>query len=600
MTVPNAEAWRVRVATALNRRLGSVVRSWRGLAVFDRVILAGCGFVLFLTVFGPWLTPHPTMIADPLQRLKPPAAGHWFGTDENGIDVFSRLLAAPRTDVSIALIATAMSVAIGATLGVFAGYFEGSERRLLRWGSEGGLRLLDVLQAFPVFVLAMVLVAIRGTGPINVLLAIAFVNFPVFLRLVRSEVLSLRERPFAEAAAAAGNSDLGLCFKHLLPNTFPTILVQVSVTVGFAVLLTAGLSFVGAGVSPPTPELGAMIASGAKFMILGQWWVVVFPGLALGIVVFTFAMTGEIVGQLMEPGRVVPPARRAPVSGGTAATQAAARPVAKDAVLAVRNLRVDAIDADSSQPALAGVDLDLAPGEILGVVGPPGAGKSVLVRAVVGLLGEKLRRVDGEVLFRGTDLTRLDADALRQIRGRDLVPLLANAKAQLNPLVRVGDLMTAHIRAHAPCSRKAARARAAVMLRMIGIADPERRLDAYPHELSGGMAQRVCLAIALVHRPSLIVADEPTAGLDVTVQRQVLDLMIELCRQSGAAQVLATRDLGIVAQYCRRVAVMYEGRVVETGPVEQVLLSPSHEATRALVRAANIASVVAPLAEAAS
>ncbi len=259
------------------------------------------------------------------------------------------------------------------------------------------------------------------------------------------------------------------------------------------------------------------------------------------------------------------------------------------AVLSVRNLSVRAIESGASRPALASVDLDLAPGEILGVVGPPGAGKSVLVRAILGLLGDQLRREHGAVLFRGTDLALLGENALRSIRGRDVVPLLPNAKAQLNPLVRIGDLMTAHIRAHARGSRKAARARAAGMLRTIGITDPERRLAAYPHELSGGMAQRVCLAIALVHRPALIVADEPTAGLDVTVQRQVLDLMIELCHQSGAAQVLATRDLGIVAQYCRRVAVLHEGRIVETGPVEQVLLAPRHPATRELVQAAGIA-----------
>jgi len=583
------ETARAEAAGMLGRHRAGAARAWAGLGAFDRAIVAGFGFILVLTAFGPWLAPYPTMLADPARRLLPPSAAHWFGTDENGIDVFSRLIAAPRTDVSIALIATALSVAVGATLGVFAGYFEGVDRRLLRWTSEGGLRLLDVLQAFPVFILAMVLVAIRGTGPINVLLAIAFVNFPVFLRLVRSEVLSLRERPFAEAAAAIGNSDLGLCFKHLLPNAWPTVLVQVSVTVGFAVLLTAGLSFVGAGVSPPTPELGAMIASGAKFMILGQWWVVIFPGLALGLIVFTFAMMGEIVGRLLEPGRPPAPARSARPIAEAARPSAEVRPAVEDAVLGVRSLVVRARDGDAARPLLAGVDLDLAPGEILGVVGPPGAGKSVLVRAIVGLLGEGLRRADGAILFRGADLARLDENALRAIRGRDVVPLLANAKAQLNPLVRIGDLMVAHIRAHARCSRKAARARAAEMLRVIGITDPERRLSAYPHELSGGMAQRVCLAIALVHRPALIVADEPTAGLDVTVQRQVLDLMIELCQRSGSAQVLATRDLGIVAQYCRRVAVLHEGRIVETGPVEQVLLAPRHVATRMLVRAAGLA-----------
>jgi peptide/nickel transport system permease protein len=212
----------------------------------------------------------------------------------------------------------------------------------------------------------------------------------------------------------------------------------------------------------------------------------------------------------------------------------------------------------------------------------------VLVRAITGLLPDGLKRTHGEVLFQGHDLATLDQAALRDVRGRSIVPVLANAKNQLNPLVSIGELMTAHIRAHERCSGRAARERVAKMLAVIGITDPERRLFAYPHELSGGMAQRVCIAIALMHRPQLIVADEPTSGLDVTVQRQVLDLMERLCRDSGASQILATRDLGIVAQYCNRMAVLDGGRIVEAGPVNEVLLEPRHPATRALVAASGL------------
>ena len=570
----------------------SVIGLWSRLSRFDRAVLVVFVLVLIIAAIGPFVAPYPPTFADPLQRLVSPNGAHPFGTDENGIDVLSRLIAAPRTDVLIAVIATTLSVAIGAPLGVVAGYFEGADRRAMRWISEGTLRLLDVIQAFPVFILAMVLVAIRGTGPVNVVFAVAFVNFPVFLRLVRSEILSLREHLYAEAAVALGNSELGVGFKHLLPNAWPTVLVQVSVTIGFAVLLTAGLSFVGAGVSPPTPELGAMIASGAKFMIIGQWWVAMFPGLLLGLIVFTFAVMGDIVGKLMEPGQRAIPSRRLLSKDriAPAARAKAAAPSAQDAVLSVRGL---AIEASGRPPILDGVSFDLMPGEILGVVGLPGSGKSILVRAIVRLLGHGLQRRAGHVFFRGKDLAELDEKTLRAIRGYEILPLLPNAKSQLNPLVRVGDLMVAHIRAHYRCSRREAHARAARMLGAIGIGDAEHWLAAYPHELSGGMAQRVCLAIALVHRPPLIIADEPTAGLDVTVQRQVLDLMIELCHQSGAAQVLATRELGIVAHYCDRVAVLHEGLIVEMGSVRDVLLAPRHTVTRRLIAAADLRAVSA-------
>jgi peptide/nickel transport system permease protein len=313
------------------------------------------------------------------------------------------------------------------------------------------------------------------------------------------------------------------------------------------------------------------------------------------VIVFSFATMGELATRLIAPGQrrddqhrhdFRPAAADADAAPSTVAVAAPLPLPAADALLSVRGLVV--ARRDGGQPLLDQIGFDLGRGEILGIVGAPGSGKSVLVRAITGLLPDGLARTGGEVLFQGRDVAKLDRAALRDIRGRSIVPVLANAKNQLNPLVSIGELMTAHIRAHERCTTRAARERAARMLAVIGITDPERRLFAYPHELSGGMAQRVCIAIALMHRPQLIVADEPTSGLDVTVQRQVLDLMVRLCRDSGASQILATRDLGIVAQYCNRMAVLDGGCIVETGPVTELLLGSRHPATRALAAASGL------------
>jgi len=294
----------------LRRRVALSPLEWVAVAFFVVILL--------LAAVGPLIAPDPTETADPAQRLLGPSGAHWLGTDENGMDIFSRILAAPRTDVLIAVVATIICVAVGAPLGVLAGFFEGSRRRWMSVMGEGILRLLDVLQAFPVFVFAMVLVAIRGANTVNIVAAVAFVNFPVFVRLVRAEMLTLREQPYAEAARAVGNSDLQIGFKHLLPNAMPPVVVQISVTVGFAILLTAGLSFVGAGVAPPTPELGNMISTGAKYMVTGQWWPSLFPGIALGIIVFTFGVVGETLGRLLQPGGLAAREEELPIGLGLA------------------------------------------------------------------------------------------------------------------------------------------------------------------------------------------------------------------------------------------------------------------------------------------
>ncbi len=568
-----------------------VTATWRLLPIWQRIVLFIFLLIIVLAAVGPELAPYSTIDASPNDRLLPPSAKHWFGTDDNGIDILSRLLAAPRTDVLIAVVATAISVMVGAPLGVLIALMESWRRRGATVLAEIAMRLLEVVQAFPVFVFAMVLVAVFGGTKINIIAAIAFVNTPVFIRLVRSDVLGLVQRPFAEAARAVGNSELRVGFRHVLPNAIPTVLVQVSVTVGFAILLTAGLSFVGAGVKPPTPELGSMIASGAKYLIVNQWWPALFPGVALGLVVFSFGVFGEVLNRFMEPRAVVRtsgvsktgPRASSPIQ----VTQVAETKKQSDAVLTVLDLDV-APTRPRAEPLISGVSFSLGAGERMAIVGESGAGKSILVKAILGLLPPQLTVTSGQIRYSEIDLLNVDNKLMRSLRLKHIAATLTNAKSQLHPMTTVGAMMKSALRAHERIPHREARHRSIELLRMVGMNDPERRLEAYPHELSGGMAQRVCLALALMYRPKLLVADEPTAGLDVTIQRQVLDLMQKLTQETGTSQLVVTADLGIAAQYCDVVAVMHGGRIVEMNRTREFFASPIHPYAQKLLESVRL------------
>lgn len=256
----------------------------------DPLLLTGLIIVsvaLFLAAFGEAIAPYsPTIPVGP--PSSPPSSTHWFGTDTAGLDVFSRVISAPRIDVTLAVSAALLSGILGTFIGLMAGFYRGPLSALI-------MRISDVLQAFPVFILAMVLVALSGRNLTNLIFALTFLYTPIFIRLTRAEVLTQRERSYVEAARASGNSDLSIALKHVLPNSLTPSLIQLSVTVGFGILLTAGLSFVGAGVRPPNPEWGLMIANSAPQIVLGEWWTSLFPGIAVSLTVVGFAALSNAI-----------------------------------------------------------------------------------------------------------------------------------------------------------------------------------------------------------------------------------------------------------------------------------------------------------------
>ena len=260
--------------------------------------------VLFLAVFGPTIAPFDPTLTTPAVSSPPPPLTqwpallwrslvekapegvHWLGTDASGLDIFSRIIAAPRIDLTIALVANGLSLAIGVAVGLLCGYFR-------NWATEVTMRASDVLQSFPVFISAMILVSLGGRSIGNIIIALAALYTPIYIRLTRAEVMGQKVRGYVESARAIGNTETTIAFKHVLPNSLTPALIQSSVTIGFAILLTAGLSFVGAGVRPPTPEWGLMISVGANQIMLGEWWPSVFPGIAISITVFAFAVLGN-------------------------------------------------------------------------------------------------------------------------------------------------------------------------------------------------------------------------------------------------------------------------------------------------------------------
>lgn len=258
------------------------------------------GVTVFLALFGPWIAPYGPEEALSGRAVLPPSTAHWMGTDISGMDVFSRVIAAPRIDLTIALISTAIAFAAGVVLGVISGFFAGGRGP---WALLSGaiMRGADIFQAFPLFIFALALVGFRGPSTQNVIVALAFLNIPFFLRVTRGAVLHVRERPFVEAARCAGGSGLRISFVHVMPNALTPALANLSPTIGFSILLTSALSFVGAGVPIPTPEWGSMIAIGAPNMMTGQWWTALFPGLALGLTILGYALVGDGLRDYLDP-----------------------------------------------------------------------------------------------------------------------------------------------------------------------------------------------------------------------------------------------------------------------------------------------------------
>ncbi|WP_406377915.1 dipeptide/oligopeptide/nickel ABC transporter permease/ATP-binding protein [Streptomyces sp. NBC_00197] len=570
-------------------RPGVRLRGWRRLPALSRIAVCFLAVVVLVALFAPLIAPH-----DPLDQLPPvggtghPSAGHWMGQDSLGRDILSRLMYGARWSLAIGLGATALALVVGSLLGAFAA----TSRKGV---DETLMRCLDVVMAFPGIALAAVLVAVFGGGITVLICAIAFLFTPPVARVVRANVLDQYGEDYVTAEQVIGARTPHIVLRHVAVNCAAPVLVFCTVQVAEAVVFEASLSFIGAGVRPPDPSWGSVIADGKNMVLTGGWWATVFPGLLMLVTVLCLNILSEGVSDAWAAPAArevpVPPAEdrlEAPEPGsGTVLelpglaeaaarlrSRARPRPLALRPVLAVERLAIGFDGRHGGVDIVDGISFDVYPGEVVGLVGESGCGKSLTALTVMGL-EPKGARVRGQVRFDGRQLVGEPMRVRRRLLGHEMAMVYQDALSSLNPAMTIRAQLKQVI-------RRGGRRGAAELLELVGL-DAGRTLRSYPHELSGGQRQRVLIAMALSREPRLIVADEPTTALDVTVQAQVMELLLRLRAELDFALVLVSHDLALVSAVTDRVVVMYGGQIVETGVTADLVESPAHHYTRGLL-----------------
>ncbi|MER6756292.1 dipeptide/oligopeptide/nickel ABC transporter permease/ATP-binding protein [Micromonospora echinofusca] len=574
----------------LTARLSRPGIAFRRLTVTSRIALGFVLLIVLVGIFAPLLLRHDPAQAGLGPALTGPNGEHWFGLDKLGRDVFSRLVAGTRRSLIVGFGAAGIALFVGAILGALAG----TSRTAV---DEAVMRCLDVVMAFPAIVLSALLIISFGKNSLLVLvIAIGFVFTPSVARIVRANVLSQYREDYVAAERIIGARRLHILWRHVLRNCAAPILVFVTVMVADAIVFEASLSFIGGGLAPQEAESswGSVIAFGKEMVQIGGWWATFFPGLLILLTVLAL----NVLSEGMSDAWAAPAARRA-TSSPAADPLVRAQPGAGEVVQlpglpeAARRLRERARPLPQGEPVLEvrdlsigfegrhrGVDIvdglsfDVRPGEVVGLVGESGSGKSLTSLAVMGLLPQGAR-VRGAVHFAGTDLLTVSAKRRRALMGREIAMIYQDALSALNPSLRIGPQLAQMIRRGGTRS-------AEQLMGLVGL-DPGRTLAAYPHELSGGQRQRVVIAMALSRDPRLIIADEPTTALDVTVQAQVMELLLRLQDRLGFALILVSHDLALVSDVADRVVVMYGGQIVESGVTADVVGAPAHHYARGLL-----------------
>ena len=564
--------------------------------------------VVVISLLAPVLAPYgPSQVFDKWQA---PSGEHLFGTDHVGRDILSRILYGGRYSLAIGLLATLFALFFGAIIGSVAAVVR-------PWISEVIMRILDIIMAVPGIAMAavMVLVFSRRLDASNtmgmvlvIVFAIGFVYTPQLARVVRANVMSAYGEDYVRAVIVSGARAPWILIRHVMRNTAAPVLVYATVLVADAIILEASLTFIGSGLqSAMVPTWGNVLSDASSNMsvMLGMWWTALFPGLFIMLTVLCLNILSEGITDAM----VAAPS--GPVVAAVAATreadkllldprkayaeQAAPLQARLDALREVEQTRTDRFTASSSaEPLLEVRDLCIRfprhgevnvvdhvsfavrPGQTMGLVGESGCGKSITALSIMGLIDPRAE-ITGEILYEGRNLLDMGAKERNALLGHEMAMIYQDALSSLNPAMLIKAQMKQMT------SRGGTRS-AEELLELVGL-DPARTLESYPHELSGGQRQRVLIAMALTRDPKLVIADEPTTALDVTVQKQVVALLNELREKLGFAMVFVSHDLALVAEVAHEITVMYAGQVVEQAPTQELLENPVHEYTRGLLGA---------------
>ncbi|GGD70712.1 dipeptide/oligopeptide/nickel ABC transporter permease/ATP-binding protein [Microbacterium murale] len=585
-------------ASNIGRVLSRVRRQPATLLAFAFIVL-----LIVVAIAAPWIAPYDPNQAHLDNVLEAPSAQFLLGTDDLGRDQLSRLIYGARIVLLIAVGSVLIAMVIGVPLGLVFGFHGG-------WWDRIGMRFVDMAQSLPGMMIGITVIAILGRNMFILMFAIGLIFSMAFARMTRATVLVERRKLYVEAAEVVGLRRGQIIFGQVLPNLIGPIITQGAVFLGSAIMIESAMSFLGVGLDSDTPTWGSMLSLAVDKQNVAPYlsWP---PGIAIVLVVLSFSVFGDglndaLVGEKRRVPRLGVRSRGtvddsfavagagAAVSVGTskkaASAVAADRPAAivdgPSPLLHARDVSVSVLRPDGEQVDLVTrIGLDVAKGEIVGLLGESGSGKSTFARAVLGMLPAGTWLSSGDIRLDGEQIAGKTERELRSVRGAKIGAVFQDPMTALSPVHTVGTQLIEPLRIHKGMNRSQARARAVELLERVGVRGAASRLDDYPHQFSGGMAQRVAIAMALAADPELLIADEATSALDVTTQSQVLDLILDLRDEYGMGVLMITHSLGVVAETCDRAAVMYRGRIVEDAAVDRLFDSPQHPYTAALLQA---------------